>query len=56
MSWRSEEAPLKYNGVVFNEMKGALYFDPDSILYREHPECIVPRHSVCGWSPAVTRW
>ncbi|MPQ43389.1 insulinase family protein [Clostridium tarantellae] len=33
--------PLKYNGVVYNEMKGA-YSSPDSILYRSIPETIYP--------------
>ena len=37
----SEEAPLKYNGVVFNEMKG-VYSDPDSILYRNIQNALFP--------------
>lgn len=33
--------PLKYNGVVYNEMKGA-YSSPDSMLYRKIPETLFP--------------
>ncbi|EGT3615015.1 insulinase family protein [Clostridium perfringens] len=32
---------LKYNGVVYNEMKGA-YSSPDSVLYRKIPATIYP--------------
>ena len=33
--------PLRYNGVVFNEMKGALA-DPDSVLYHEMNKALFP--------------
>ena len=37
----NREDELKYNGVVYNEMKGA-YSSPDSLLYRKIPETIYP--------------
>ncbi len=37
----SEEGELTYNGVVYNEMKGA-YSSPDSILWREIPAALYP--------------
>jgi len=37
----NKEDELKYNGVVYNEMKGA-YSSPDSILYRKIPQTIYP--------------
>ncbi|MGG5461967.1 insulinase family protein [Clostridium sp. B9] len=36
-----KEDELKYNGVVYNEMKGA-YSSPDSVLYRKIPNTIYP--------------
>ena len=36
-----KNSPLVYNGVVYNEMKGA-YSSPDSILYRKVPETLFP--------------
>lgn len=36
-----EAGELTYNGVVYNEMKGALS-DPDSILWREIPSALYP--------------
>jgi Zn-dependent M16 (insulinase) family peptidase len=42
----SVDAPLKYKGVVFNEMKGA-YSSPDGLLYR-HSQPM-------GWIPVATR-
>ena len=35
------DAPLKYKGVVFNEMKGA-YSSPDSLLYRASQQALFP--------------
>jgi len=35
------DAPLRYNGVVFNEMKGALS-DPDDVLYHELNAALFP--------------
>lgn len=35
------DAPLKYKGVVFNEMKGA-YSSPDSLLYRAGQQALFP--------------
>ncbi len=37
----SPEAPLTYNGVVFNEMKGALS-NPESVLYRYMNKALFP--------------
>src|SRR5882672_6845817 len=37
----SEDAPLKYKGVVFNEMKGA-YSSPDGVLYRVSQQALFP--------------
>ncbi len=37
----SEDGKLTYNGVVYNEMKGALS-DPDGILWREIPSALYP--------------
>lgn len=37
----SPESPLTYNGVVYNEMKGA-YSSPDSLLYRKIPSTLFP--------------
>lgn len=37
----SEEGELTYNGVVYNEMKGALS-DPDGVLWREIPGALYP--------------
>jgi len=42
--WRyelSEDGELSYNGVVYNEMKGA-FSDPDQILYREVEKALYP--------------
>lgn len=36
-----EHEPLRYKGVVFNEMKGA-YSSPDSILYRASQQALFP--------------
>lgn len=36
-----KDAPLAYNGVVYNEMKGA-YSSPDSVLYRKIPSTLYP--------------
>ena len=36
-----KNSPLSYNGVVYNEMKGA-YSSPDSMLYRKVPETLFP--------------
>lgn len=50
-----EEGALTYNGVVYNEMKGALS-DPDSILWREIPSALYPHttYSVeSGGDPSV---
>ncbi len=37
----NDEGELTYNGVVYNEMKGALS-DPDSVLWREIPTALYP--------------
>lgn len=37
----SPEAPLRYNGVVYNEMKGALS-DPDDVLYHAMNAALLP--------------
>lgn len=37
----SVDAPLKYKGVVFNEMKGA-YSSPDGLLYRASQQALFP--------------
>jgi presequence protease len=37
----SIDAPLKYKGVVFNEMKGA-YSSPDGVLYRASQQALFP--------------
>ena len=37
----SIDAPLKYKGVVFNEMKGA-YSSPDGVLYRSSQQALFP--------------
>ena len=42
----SEEGELTYNGVVYNEMKGA-FSNPDSILYREVTTALYP-HTTYG--------
>lgn len=50
-----EAGTLTYNGVVYNEMKGALS-DPDSILWREIPSALYPHttYSVeSGGDPSV---
>lgn len=51
----SVDAPLKYKGVVFNEMKGA-YSSPDSLLYRASQQAIFPDNVYgldSGGDPAV---
>ena len=42
-----ENGELSYNGVVYNEMKGA-FSSPDSILYREINTALYP-HTTYGW-------
>lgn len=42
----SEEGELTYNGVVYNEMKGA-FSNPDSLLWREVPTALYP-HTTYG--------
>ena len=43
-----KEGPLKYNGVVYNEMKGA-FSSPDDVLEREIMNSLFPDDStVCG--------
>ncbi len=41
------EGNLTYNGVVYNEMKGA-FSSPDSVLYREISTALYP-HTTYGW-------
>ena len=45
-SWTTVDAPLKYKGVVFNEMKGA-YSSPDMLLYRYSQQSLFPGQ--CLW-------
>lgn len=40
-SWEKEQEPLRYKGVVFNEMKGALS-DPERILYEAINKSLFP--------------
>ena len=40
-----KEGPLKYNGVVYNEMKGA-FSSPDDVLEREIIEFAVPGYNL----------
>jgi Zn-dependent M16 (insulinase) family peptidase len=49
------DAPLKYKGVVFNEMKGA-YSSPDNVLYRTSQQALFPDNGYgldSGGDPAV---
>ncbi len=51
----SVDAPLKYKGVVFNEMKGA-YSSPDGVLYRLSQQALFPDNGYgldSGGDPAV---
>lgn len=51
----SPDAPLKYKGVVFNEMKGA-YSSPDNLLYRYSQQSLFPDNAYgfdSGGNPAV---
>jgi presequence protease len=51
----SVDAPLKYKGVVFNEMKGA-YSSPDMLLYRASQQALFPDNAYgldSGGDPAV---
>src|SRR5918994_3919165 len=51
----SVDAPLKYKGVVFNEMKGA-YSSPDGVLYRSSQQALFPDNGYgldSGGDPAV---
>jgi Zn-dependent M16 (insulinase) family peptidase len=51
----SMDAPLRYKGVVFNEMKGA-YSSPDSLLYRYSQQSLFPDNEYgldSGGDPAV---
>jgi Zn-dependent M16 (insulinase) family peptidase len=51
----SADAPLKYKGVVFNEMKGA-YSSPDSVLYRHSQQALFPDNAYgldAGGDPTV---
>jgi Zn-dependent M16 (insulinase) family peptidase len=41
---KSKDAPLEYNGVVYNEMKGA-YSDPERILYDQTMKNLFPDNS-----------
>ncbi len=41
------EGKLSYNGVVYNEMKGA-FSSPDGVLYREISSALYP-HTTYGW-------
>ena len=50
-----KDAPLTYNGVVFNEMKGALS-DPDEVLYQKLQSTLFPDNGyayVSGGDPRV---
>jgi Zn-dependent M16 (insulinase) family peptidase len=51
----SVDAPLKYKGVVFNEMKGA-YSSPDGLLYRHSQQALFPDNAYgldSGGDPTV---
>ncbi|SHI82638.1 hypothetical protein SAMN02745163_00808 [Clostridium cavendishii DSM 21758] len=51
---KNENEPLTYNGVVYNEMKGA-YSSPDSLLYRTIPSSLFPDNTYkysSGGNPA----
>ncbi|MGL6173770.1 MAG: insulinase family protein, partial [Cellulosilyticaceae bacterium] len=51
--WRyhleSEEAPLEYKGVVYNEMKGA-FSSPEEVIFRKIKEVLFPNSTYCNES------
>ena len=48
----SPDGELTYNGVVYNEMKGA-FSSPESVLDRYIQSCHVPGHLLWHMSPAA---